>query len=237
MLFPCSRMSPTEFSNYIKQRAIQQQNHSGQSSIAQVVTGSAAPTTNGHLNAIGSVSPTRSLSPNPLSIPMMNGTTTTNTNNISTRMNLPNNSYYYSPTTTAAPDGVSNVNITSMYSPLPTPSTQFGRSNLFEANNSFLNATPQNTGNAIATNSSFYSNGYGSIGSALVTAATTSASKYSPHTDTSNYYGLPSGQQLQATNTDSLGAPTSHVSGMTNAHHQTLESNLNTGNINLLVAN
>lgn len=232
-------MSPTEFSNYIKQRAIQQQNHhshNGPSAIAQVVTGAAAPTTNGHLNAIVSVSPTRSLSPNPLPIAIMNGTTTTNTNSMANCTNLPNDSYYYSSTTAAAPDGTSNVTTTSMYSPLPIPPTQFGRSNLFEANNSFLNAAPQNTVNTIATNSSFYSNGYGSIGSAVITAAATSASKYSPYIDTSNYYGLPSGQQ-QPTNTNPLGAPTSHIGGMTNGHHQTLESNLNTGNINLLVAN
>uniref|UniRef100_A0A1L8DMU1 Putative anti-proliferation factor btg1/tob n=1 Tax=Nyssomyia neivai TaxID=330878 RepID=A0A1L8DMU1_9DIPT len=57
--FPC-RMSPTEFSNYIKQRAMQQQqlhhthSHNG---------------TNGnHLGPIGPASPSRSISPNPLNI-------------------------------------------------------------------------------------------------------------------------------------------------------------------------
>ncbi|XP_055709505.1 protein Tob1-like [Phlebotomus papatasi] len=57
--FPC-RMSPTEFSNYIKQRAMQQQqlhhshNHNG---------------SNGnHLGPIGPASPSRSISPNPLTL-------------------------------------------------------------------------------------------------------------------------------------------------------------------------
>lgn len=51
-------MSPTEFSNYIKQRAMQQQLHHSHGH------------TNGHLGPIGTASPSRSISPNPLS---MNG--------------------------------------------------------------------------------------------------------------------------------------------------------------------
>lgn len=51
-------MSPTEFSNYIKQRAMQQQLHHSHSH------------PNGHLGPIGASSPSRSLSPNPLA---MNG--------------------------------------------------------------------------------------------------------------------------------------------------------------------
>lgn len=51
-------MSPTEFSNYIKQRAMQQQLHHSHSH------------PNGHLGPIGTSSPSRSLSPNPLA---MNG--------------------------------------------------------------------------------------------------------------------------------------------------------------------
>lgn len=51
-------MSPTEFSNYIKQRAMQQQLHHSHSH------------PNGHLGPIGTASPSRSLSPNPLA---MNG--------------------------------------------------------------------------------------------------------------------------------------------------------------------
>lgn len=49
-------MSPTEFSNYIKQRQIQQQIHH---SHGQTVA-------NNHFGPIGPVSPSRSLSPNPL---------------------------------------------------------------------------------------------------------------------------------------------------------------------------
>lgn len=239
---PYSRMSPTEFSNYIKQRAIQQQNHhshSGHSAITPVNSGAIAQATNSHMNSIGPVSPARSISPNPLSVAIINTTTTTNSNSVSGRTILPNDSYYYASPTVIASNGASNINTpiaaTSMYSPQPI--TQFGRSNLFDTNNSFGNAPPQNAVNNIATNSSFYSNGYGSIGNAAVNATTaTSAGKYSSYIDTSNYYGLQSGQQ--PTNTlSSLGAPASHINSMTNGHHQTLESNLNTGNINLLVAN
>lgn len=51
-------MSPTEFSNYIKQRAMQQQLHHSHG--------------NGHLGPIGPSSPSRSLSPNPLAIGLQN---------------------------------------------------------------------------------------------------------------------------------------------------------------------
>lgn len=242
-----SRMSPTEFSNYIKQRAIQQQNHhshSGPGAVTPVIT--AASQANCHLSSIGPVSPDRSLSPNPLSVAIINGTTTTNTNTMPARSNLSNEPYYYSKTAATATIGAANGNTTSvagvsMYSP-PPPQTQFGRSNLFEASNSFVNVSPQNT---MATNSSFYSNGFGNIGNSVVAtaataaAATTPAGKYSPYIDTNNYYGMSNGQQQQQSSNklNAIGAPASHINGMTNGHHQTLESNLNTGNINLLVAN
>lgn len=241
-ILPHSRMSPTEFSNYIKQRAIQQQNHhphSGHSAITPVNNGATVQAPNSHMNSIGPVSPARSISPNPLSIAIINNATTTNSNSISGRTILPNDSYYYGSTTAIASNGTPNINTpiaaTSMYSPQP----QFGRSNLFDTNNSFGTAPPQNAANNLATNSSFYSNGYGSVGNAAVNATTaTSAGKYSPYIDAGNYYGLQSGQQQQPANTlSSLGAPASHLNGMTNGHHQTLETNLNTGNINLLVAN
>lgn len=56
-------MSPTEFSNYIKQRAMQQQLHHGH--------GHGGNNNNGHLGPIGTASPSRSISPNPLAV--MNG--------------------------------------------------------------------------------------------------------------------------------------------------------------------
>lgn len=226
-------MSPTEFSNYIKQRAIQQQNHhshNGHNAMTPI-----GPTTNGHLNSIGPVSPARSLSPNPLSVAIMNGSGgsasgnggTTNTTNMSSR-NMPNDSYFFSQSAAAAAAATVSSNGSSMNSAMYSP-PQYGRNNLFESNNPYANV-PTNT-NTIGTNSSFYSNGYGNIGNG-------GASKYSPYIDTSNYYGLPNGQQQQPSNAmNSLGAPSPHINGMTNGHHQTLESNLNTGNINLLVAN
>lgn len=234
-------MSPTEFSNYIKQRAIQQQNHhshSGHSAITPVIASASVQITNNQLSSIGPVSPARSISPNPLSVAIINNTTTnTISNSIPAQTILPNDSYYYTSTTVS--NGAGNINTpitTTMYS--SSPLTQFGRSNLFDTNNAFGNAPQQNAATTAVTNSSFYSNGYGSIGNALTATTSTSGGKFSPYIDTSNYFGLPNGQQQQTANTlNSHGVPTSHIKSMANGHHQTLEPNLNTGNINLLVAN
>lgn len=60
-------MSPTEFSNYIKQRAMQQQQiHHGHGHSPNGAGGPAQP--GNHFGPIGPVSPARSLSPNPLSL-------------------------------------------------------------------------------------------------------------------------------------------------------------------------
>lgn len=59
-------MSPTEFSNYIKQRGMQQQLH--HSNNGQGVS------PNNHSGHIGPISPGRSISPNSLSLGFMNGT-------------------------------------------------------------------------------------------------------------------------------------------------------------------
>lgn len=63
---PRTRMSPTEFSNYIKQRAMQQQQNGNPH--AHGSNGNTGPLIGGlnHLGALGSVSPSRSVSPNPL---------------------------------------------------------------------------------------------------------------------------------------------------------------------------
>lgn len=53
-----SRMSPTEFSNYIKQRAMQQQLHHSHGHSNNAISS--------HLGPIGTASPSRSISPNPL---------------------------------------------------------------------------------------------------------------------------------------------------------------------------
>nr|NP_996483.2 transducer of ERBB2, isoform E [Drosophila melanogaster]AAS65384.2 transducer of ERBB2, isoform E [Drosophila melanogaster] len=57
------RMSPTEFSNYIKQRAMQQQMHHG-----HAVVPSAGSSVSAAYGGMDAVSPARSLSPNPLSL-------------------------------------------------------------------------------------------------------------------------------------------------------------------------
>lgn len=223
-------MSPTEFSNYIKQRAMQQQihhSHNGHNMASNSI--------NGH--SMGPVSPARSLSPNPLSVAMMNGSP----NNLPPRT-MPTDSFFFSPqSATGGTTNGSTMNST-IYSaasvappPPPQQQQQYGRNNLFDSNNIYASASaaiaapiatvPNNT--TIGTNSSFYSNGYGNIGS---------ASKYSPYIDTSNYYGLPNGQQ-PSNGMNSMGATSPHINGMSNGHHQTLETNLNAGNINLLVAN
>lgn len=215
-----SRMSPTEFSNYIKQRAMQQQIHHSHNGHNMPST---VNSTNGHLN---SVSPARSLSPNPLSVAMMN-CGSPNTNNLPSRPLPTDSSYFFSPQSAgnATTGNGSNINNSTIYS----APQQYGRNNLFDSNNLYGNGTatvaPNNS--TIATNSTFYSNGYGTIGN---------TSKYSQYIDTSNYYGLPNGQQSSNT-MNSMGATSSHINGMSNGHHQTLETNLNAGNINLLVAN
>lgn len=268
-----SRMSPTEFSNYIKQRAIQQQqlhhnNHNGQNNLNST-NGSSS---NGHINPIGPVSPARSLSPNPLSIAIMNGSSN-GSNNMSTRTR----SSYGSNGTAGAGTGAgvggvggggvssgvngggisSSVNgaaghnnfdnhtfdshsylNSSMYSP------PYGRNALYDSSNPFGGGSPSipTTTNTMANSSSFYSNGWNS------TIGSGANNKYSPYIDTNNYYGLSSSQQAptqqqqqQAANAangiGTIGSTTSHINGMTNGHHQTLETNLNVGNINLLVAN
>lgn len=217
-------MSPTEFSNYIKQRAIQQQihhSHNGHNMPPNVNS------TNGHLN---SVSPARSLSPNPLSVAMMNAGSP-NTNNLPARPLPTDSSYFFSPQSagSATTGNGSNINSTIYSAP-----QQYGRNNLFDSNNLYGNGTASNVtatvvpnNSTIGTNSTFYSKGYGTIGN---------TSKYSPYIDTSNYYGLPNGQQPSNT-MNSIGATSPHINGISNGHHQTLETNLNAGNINLLVAN
>lgn len=173
-------MSPTEFSNYIKQRAMQQQVHHSHSNGHNITPNPA--NVNAHMNTIGPVSPARSLSPNPLSVAIMNGAT--NANNLSGR-GMPNDSYFYSGASNPIPNNATNMN-TNMYSP-----PQYGR-NLFESTNPYASSNaslPTNTNN-LGTNSSFYSNNFGNIGN---------GSKYSPYMDTSSYYGLPNGQQQQQT--------------------------------------
>jgi hypothetical protein len=59
-------MSPTEFSNYIKQRQMQQHNHFHPHQQAQHQQNGV----NGIFGAIGSVSPARSISPNPMTLQM-----------------------------------------------------------------------------------------------------------------------------------------------------------------------
>ncbi|XP_043949577.1 putative per-hexamer repeat protein 5 isoform X2 [Drosophila biarmipes] len=58
------RMSPTEFSNYIKQRAMQQQMHHGHG----VVSTGGGSSVSGAFGGLDAVSPARSLSPNPMSL-------------------------------------------------------------------------------------------------------------------------------------------------------------------------
>lgn len=124
----CSRMSPTEFSNYIKQRAMQQQLHHSHSG-----PGNAA-----NLGPIGPVSPSRSLSPNPLSSTMINGPGGLSTTSI-------HDPYFF--------PGPSNGAIgTNMYA-----THHFGHSNLFETKSPSSHFP-----------SSGFSNAFGSIGTSFI---------------------------------------------------------------------
>lgn len=100
-------MSPTEFSNYIKQRAMQQQLHHSHNGHSPA----------GNIGPIGPVSPSRSLSPNPLSSAIMNGTNVVQTNLTNNGMQ---DTYYFS-----GPNAAIGSNL---YTP-----HQFGRNNLFDS--------------------------------------------------------------------------------------------------------
>lgn len=197
-----SRMSPTEFSNYIKQRAMQQQLHHSHN-------GHAAGNTNGHLGSIGPISPARSLSPSPLSVAIMNGTTT-NGIQLSSSNGLPNDSYFF-------PTSSSDIN-TSMYSP-----QQYGRNNLFDSN-SVINCTSNHYSGNGPTNG-VYSNNYGSIGS---------GGKYSPYLDANNFYGLPHQQQQPSNNVNSIGHSANSLSSNGHGlHQQSLHPSLTGGNMSI----
>lgn len=187
-------MSPTEFSNYIKQRAMQQQLHHSHN-------GHATPNANGHLGPIGPVSPARSLSPNPLSVAIMNGGS--NGGNLSS-VGMSSDPYYFPS---------SNTNGSNIYSP-----QQYGRNNLFDsnsvangANNHYSNSGP---GNGIYTNS------YSGIAN---------GGKYSPFLDTNNFYGLTQQQQHQSGNgMNAIGSSSPHgLNSMSNGHHPSLNSAMN----------
>lgn len=192
-------MSPTEFSNYIKQRAMQQQLHHSHN-------GHAVGNTNGHLGPIGPISPARSLSPNPLSVAIMNGATT-NGSQLSSSNGLPNDSYFFPNSTNG-----SNIN-TNMYSP-----QQYGRNNLFDSN-SVINAPSNHFSNTAPANG-VYTNNYGNIGN---------GGKYSPYLDANNFYGMSHQQQQPSNNINSIGHTLNSLSS--NGHQQGLHASLTGSNI------
>lgn len=204
-------MSPTEFSNYIKQRAIQQQIHHSHNNHN-------APNANGHLGSIGPVSPARSLSPNPLSVAIMNGgnnTSATATNPLSSN-GLSSESYFYSPNQTTT-----TMNTNHLYSP-----QQYGRNNLFDSN-----ACPSAHFSSNATTNGMYSNSFGAIGS---------GGKYSPFLDSHNFYGMSQQQQQQNNGINIMGGgngggSAQHaMNGLSNGHLQSPHATMNgTGNVSI----
>lgn len=194
-------MSPTEFSNYIKQRAMQQQLHHSHN-------GHAAGNTNAHLGPIGPISPARSLSPNPLSVAIMNGATT-NGSQLSSSNGVPNDSYFFPNSSNS-----SNMN-TSMYSP-----QQYGRNNLFDSN-SVINGPSNHYSGAGPTNG-VYSNNYGDIGN---------GGKYSPYLDANHFYGISHQQQQPqpSNNINSIGHSLTSLSS--NGHQPGLHTPLTGGNM------
>lgn len=158
-------MSPTEFSNYIKQRAMQQQQ------IHHTQTGHAVPNANVHLGPIGPVSPARSLSPNPLTVAITNSTTS-NCGQVSSSNCVPNDPYFFS-------SAITNSMNTNLYSP-----QQYRRNTLFDSNTIINNSANvfANTGPA----NGIYSNNFDSVGS---------GGKYSPYLDANNFYNHQQQQQ------------------------------------------
>lgn len=190
-------MSPTEFSNYIKQRAMQQQLHHSHN----------AGNTS-HLGPIGPISPARSLSPNPLSVAIMNGTTA-NSSQLSSSNGLPNDPYFFPNSSNG-----SNMN-TNMYSP-----QQFGRNTLFDSN-AVING-PSNHYSTAGQGNGVYSNNYGSIGS---------GGKFSPYLDANNFYGISHQQQQSSNNINSIGHSLNSL--LSNGHQQGLHAPLTGGNMSI----
>lgn len=189
------RMSPTEFSNYIKQRAMQQQMHHNLSPVA--VTSTTATGVTNHFGPIGSVSPARSISPNPLA---MNLTANGGCNNTVNGNGIIESPYYTYPNMAAigmyasmnghrnmfdthfhADSNTANAAVAAaaavgLYGGLPSNGTGIGKYSNFLDSNGYFNAnghlTPSqqqssNGGIVIGTV------GGGTLGVRVTTAATT----------------------------------------------------------------
>lgn len=140
-------MSPTEFSNYIKQRAMQQQLHHSHN-------GNAA-----NLGPIGPVSPSRSLSPNPLSTAIINGPATLS--------NTPIHDPYFFPSPNNGAIG------TNVY-----PTHQFGHSNPFDAKSATTHFTTTGFSNAFTSIGSTFIDPNGLYG--LTSAGTQQHNSFGP---------------------------------------------------------
>lgn len=159
---PRSRMSPTEFSNYIKQRAMQQQ-HIGGGGHPHAHGGPPPPHVNGlslgGLNQLGSVSPSRSVSPNPLASAVL-------------AAHSPD-PYYFGGGGVGVGGGNSNGGAASNHSPMslyPPPFGGVGR-NMYGLNDVGLFGSGMQHNNA---NNNGMNNKSTAVATATVTAATSS---------------------------------------------------------------
>lgn len=163
-----------------------------------------APNNGSHLGSIGPVSPARSLSPNPLSVAIMNGAN--NGSNALSSAGISSDSYFY-PTAT---NNSSTMNSNHLFT-----SQQYARNNLFESS-TCPTAHFSNNGT-----SGMYSNGFGAIGNG----------KYSPYMESNNFFGLTQQQQPpQQSSTQHAGINGGNGS-LTAAHlHSPHSTALNTNN-------
>lgn len=166
-------------------------------------------TNTSHLGPIGPISPARSLSPNPLSVAIMNGGAPSNGSQLSSSNGLPNDSYFFPNSSNG-----SNMN-TNMYSP-----QQYGRNTLFDSN-AVING-PSNHFSSTGPSTGVYSNNYGNIGS---------GGKYSPYLDANNFYGISHQQQQPSNNINSIGHSLNGLSS--NGHQQGLHASLAGANMSI----
>lgn len=254
-------MSPTEFSNYIKQRAMQQQMHHNLSPVA--VTSTTTGVTN-HFGPIGSVSPARSISPNPLAMnltPNGGGNNTGNGNGIieSPYYTYPNmaamgmyaqmnghrnifDTHFHADSTTAntAVAAAAAAAAAGLYGGLPPSATGIGKYTNFLDSHGYFNANGHLTPNQ--QQSSNGSSIIGTVGGSTIGAGVTAAQTITPTTvtnrliNTNNNLLSQTNDQVQSSGVNLIDlnpANTSVIGGQ----KKSINNNNNINAKNIMVAN